>query len=148
MNFKFSTTGDLIKTEEFAISGFSHGTSMHYGKKASQGGGSVMLWAMFCWETLGPAIHVDVTLTRTTYLSIVTDHVHPLMETVFPDGCGLFQQDNAPCHKVKMVQEWFDEHNEFEVLTWPRIPQISSQQSICGMWRPHLTAFKTYRICC
>ena len=28
------------------------------------GGGSVMLWAMFCWETLGPAIHVDVTLTR------------------------------------------------------------------------------------
>ena len=37
-------------------------------------GGSVMLWAMFCWETLGPAIHVDVTLTRTTYLSIVADH--------------------------------------------------------------------------
>ena len=29
-------------------------------------GGSVMLWAMFCWETLGPGIHVDVTLTRTT----------------------------------------------------------------------------------
>ncbi|ROL55318.1 Transposable element Tc1 transposase [Anabarilius grahami] len=23
------------------------------------GGGSVMLWPMFCWETLGPAIHVD-----------------------------------------------------------------------------------------
>ena len=28
------------------------------------GGGSVMLWAMFCWETLGLAIHVDVNLTR------------------------------------------------------------------------------------
>lgn len=22
--------------------------------------GNVMLWTMFCWETLGPAIHVDV----------------------------------------------------------------------------------------
>ena len=43
------------------------------------GGGSVMFWAMFCWETLGPAIHVDVTLTRTTYLSIVADHVHPFI---------------------------------------------------------------------
>ncbi|KAK3541531.1 hypothetical protein QTP86_029169 [Hemibagrus guttatus] len=32
------------------------------------GGGGVMLWAMFCWESLGPAIHVDVTLTRSTYL--------------------------------------------------------------------------------
>lgn len=67
------------------------------------GGGSVMLWAMFCWETLGLAIHVDVTLTRTTYLSIVADHVHPFMETIFPGGSGLFQQDNVPYHKAKMV---------------------------------------------
>ncbi|KAK3529548.1 hypothetical protein QTP70_031966 [Hemibagrus guttatus] len=50
-----------------------------------------------------PAIHVDVTLIRTTYLSNVADHVHPFMETVFPDGCGLFQQDSAPCHKAKMA---------------------------------------------
>ena len=49
----------------------THGTRMHYGKKA------VMLWAMFCWETSGPAIHVDVTLTRTTCLSIVADHEQP-----------------------------------------------------------------------
>ncbi len=80
------------------------------------GRGSVMLWAMFCWETLGPAIHVDV-----TYLSIVADHGHSFMETVFPGGCGLFRQDNAPCYKAKMVQEWFEENNnnEFEVMTWP-----------------------------
>ncbi|KAK3528244.1 hypothetical protein QTP86_027960, partial [Hemibagrus guttatus] len=45
------------------------------------GGGSVMLWAMFCWETLGPAIHVDITLTCTTYLNNAADHVHPFMET-------------------------------------------------------------------
>lgn len=33
-----------------------------------------------------------------------------LMETVLPDDWGLFQQDNAPCSKAKMVQEWFEEH--------------------------------------
>ncbi|KAK3549263.1 hypothetical protein QTP70_034455 [Hemibagrus guttatus] len=44
------------------------------------------------------------TVTRSTHLSIVTDHV-----TIFPDGCGLFQQDNAPCHKAEMLQEWFDD---------------------------------------
>ena len=70
-----------------------------------------MLWAMFCWETLGSAIHVDVTLTCATYLSITADHVHPFMERVFPDGCGLFQQDNVPCHKTKRFQEWFEEHS-------------------------------------
>lgn len=80
---------------------------------------------MLCWETLGPAIHVDVTLTHTTFLSIVADHVHPFMETVLPDGSGLFQQDNAPCHKAGMVQEWFEEHNsEFEMLT-PNYPDIN-----------------------
>ena len=57
------------------------------------GRGGVMIWAMFFWENLGPAIHVDVTLTRTIYLSIVADHVHPFIETVFLDGCDLFQQD-------------------------------------------------------
>ncbi|KAK3531484.1 hypothetical protein QTP70_023275, partial [Hemibagrus guttatus] len=93
----------------------AHGTRMHYGKKPVE---AVSCFGkLFCCETSGPAIHVDVTLTCTTYLSTVADHVHPFMETVFPDACGLFQQDNAPCHKAKMVQEWFDEHNnKFEVF--------------------------------
>ncbi|XP_067308382.1 transmembrane inner ear expressed protein isoform X1 [Pseudorasbora parva] len=58
-------------------------------------GGSVMPRGMFCWETLGPAIHVDFTLTCTIYLRIVADHLHPFVEMVFPDGCGLFQQKCA-----------------------------------------------------
>uniref|UniRef100_A0A3Q3JTD4 Transposase Tc1-like domain-containing protein n=1 Tax=Monopterus albus TaxID=43700 RepID=A0A3Q3JTD4_MONAL len=83
-------------------------------------GDSVMIWAMFCWETLGPVIHVDITLTRTTYLNIVADQVHPFMAKVFPDGSGFFQQDDAPCYTAKSVQEWFEEHDsEFKVLTWP-----------------------------
>ena len=64
-----------------------------------------MLWAMFWWVTSGPGIHVDVTIIRTTSINIVTDHVHPPMQTVFPDG---FQQDNVLCHKTKIVEEWFE----------------------------------------
>lgn len=45
------------------------GFNMEKGQ-ASRGG--VMLRAMFCWETLDHAIFVDVSLTRTTYLRIVT----------------------------------------------------------------------------
>lgn len=45
-----------------------------WGKKRQSGRGSAMLWAMFCWEVL-----TDVTLTRTTYLNIVADQVHPFM---------------------------------------------------------------------
>ncbi|KAK3555028.1 hypothetical protein QTP86_005693 [Hemibagrus guttatus] len=81
----------------------------------------------------GPAVHVDVTVTRSTYLSIAADHVHSFMETLFPDGCGLFQQDNAPCHKAEMVQEWFDDHNnQFEVLTPP--PNSPDLNPIQHLW--------------
>lgn len=61
-----------------------------------------MLWTMICLEILNPAIHVDVTFTCTTYLSIVADHVYPVTETVFADGRGLFQLNNVLCHKAKM----------------------------------------------
>lgn len=35
-------------------------------------------------------------------LSIVADYVHPLMEMVFPDGCCVLEQDNAPCPKARV----------------------------------------------
>ncbi len=44
-------------------------------------------------------------------LPIVTDHLFPFMARVFPDGSGLFQQNNTPCHTAK----WFEEHDEFKL---------------------------------
>lgn len=64
-----------------------------------------MLWEIFCWEALDPAIHADFTLTCTAYLSTVMDHEHPFMETVLPDRFGLFHHNNVPCHKTEMAQE-------------------------------------------
>lgn len=48
------------------------------GRKKADGGCS-MLQTMYCWETLGQATQVDVTLTLTTF-----------MVTVIPNGGGLF----------------------------------------------------------
>ncbi|KAK3548209.1 hypothetical protein QTP70_005161 [Hemibagrus guttatus] len=91
---------------------------------------------MFCWETLGPAFHVDVTVTRSTYLSIAVDHVHSFMETLFPDGCGLFQQDNAPCHKAEMVQ--------FEVLSPPpNSPDLNPIQHLWDVLDKQVPSMKT-----
>lgn len=66
-------------------------------KKRQAGKDGVVLWAVLCWETLTPGIHVDVSLASTTYLNNVPDKVHHIMATVFPIGRGLFQQDNAFC---------------------------------------------------
>ncbi len=47
------------------------------------GGGGVMVWGIFSWHTLGPLVPIEHCLNTTAYLSIVADHVHPFMTTVY-----------------------------------------------------------------
>lgn len=82
---------------------------------------------MFCWETLGSAIHVDITLTCATYLNIEADQVHPFVEMVFLDVSGPFQQNNAPCKNgSRMVwgTQW--------LFTWP--PHSTDPKPIKHLW--------------
>lgn len=59
------------------------GIRMHYGEKAS--------W-WWQYDALDNVLLENlVTLTCTTYISIVADHVHPSMETAFPNGWSLPQ---------------------------------------------------------
>lgn len=63
-------------------------------------------------------VHVDVTLRCTTYLNTAAEHAHLFMRMIFPDGCGLFLQDNALYRKARNVLDWCEEYyNEFEGLT-------------------------------
>ncbi len=68
-------------------------------------GGGVMVWGIFYWHTLGPLVPIKHNLYATAYLSIVADHVHPFMTTVYPSSDGYFQQDNAA--KLKSSQTGF-----------------------------------------
>ncbi len=52
------------------------------------GGGGLMVWRIFSWHTLGPFVPIEHCLNATVYLSIVADHVHPFMTTVYPSSDG------------------------------------------------------------
>ncbi len=84
-----------------------------------QAGGGVMVGGIFSWHTLGPLVPIEHCLNATAYLSIVSDHVHPFMTTVYQSSDDYFQQDNAR-HKAEIISDWFVEHdNEFTLLKWP-----------------------------
>jgi len=42
-----------------------------------------MVWGMFSWHTLGPLVPIGHRLIATAYLSIVSDHAHPFMATMY-----------------------------------------------------------------
>lgn len=49
-----------------------------------------MKWAIFCWESLGPGRHVNITLTHATYLHIIASQANLFMATVFPNDSASF----------------------------------------------------------
>ncbi len=92
-----------------------------------------MVWGIFSWYMLGPFVPIEHRLNATAYSSIVADHVHLFMTTVYPSSAGYFQQDNAPCHKAQIISDWFLEHdNEFTLLTRP--PQSPDLNPIEHLW--------------
>ncbi len=98
-----------------------------------QTSGGVMVHGIFSRHTLGPLVPIEHCLNTTAYLSIVADRVLPFMTTVYTSSDGYFQQDNAPCHKVQIISDWFLEHdNEFTLLKWP--PQSPDPNPIEHRW--------------
>ncbi|GBM52227.1 Transposable element Tc1 transposase [Araneus ventricosus] len=96
------------------------------------GGGGIMLWGTFSWAALGPVVVVEQTMKAANYLNITADQLHHYMAFVFPTGNGIFQQENAPCHKARIVLEWFEEHtDEFHLMSWPpNSPDLNPMEHI------------------
>ncbi len=71
------------------------------------GGGGVMVWGIFSWHTLGPLVPIDHRLNATVYLSIVADHVHPFMTTVYPSSDATSNRIMHHVTKLKSSQTGF-----------------------------------------
>ncbi|GBN72665.1 Transposable element Tc1 transposase [Araneus ventricosus] len=110
------------------------------------GGGGIMLWGMFSWAAMGPIVVVEQTMKAANYLNIIEDQLHPYM-FVFPTGNGIFQQDNAPCHKARIVLEWFEKHtDEFHLISWAPNLRILIRWSTFGMSWSGNSEFKHHHV--
>ncbi|GBN88433.1 Transposable element Tc1 transposase [Araneus ventricosus] len=106
------------------------------------GGGGIMLWGTFSWAALGPVDVVEQTMKAANYPNIIADQLHPSMAFVFQTGNGIFQKDNAPCHKARIVLEWFEElTDEFHLMSWPpNSPDLNPMEHIWDVMERQLRA--------
>ena len=90
----------------------------------------VMFWGGICGETMTEIVACDGMMNSDNYINnILEKHVTPLLQNC-PDL--KFQQDNAPCHTSKKVNEYFLRHN-LQKIDWP--PNSPDLNIIENVWR-------------
>ena len=68
------------------------------------GGGGVMVWGCFTWDSLGPLVRVEGIINSQRYIDILNAHLIPFMEGLEGEIVDYeFQQDNASVHKSKLT---------------------------------------------
>ena len=90
---------------------------------------SVMVWGCFFSQVRSGLYFLPKgqTTNASRYISVLDDNLLNFMSI---HGCTLFQQDSAPCHKVKSVMNWFQTKN-VRVLKRPgNLPDINPIENL------------------
>lgn len=93
---------------------------------------SVMIWGCITHHGVGTVCSVNGTINSLKYIEILEENLWPVLARHFANQNYIFQQDNAPVHKARVVSEYFTNHG-IPVLEWPPQspdPEISSK--MCG----------------
>jgi len=89
---------------------------------AQGGGGKILIWGAICGNGKLPLVRIIGTLRQEHYREILKSNLRTASRTLFHGRKGCFMQDNAPCHKSRMMQHFFNSRafaGRFRLLAWP-----------------------------
>ena len=79
---------------------------------------SKMFWGCFSWNGLGPIVPLNGSVTGQSHVKVINDFVVPTLRRHFPQGNGIFQEDNAASHRAKVAVS-AREDARIVMLDWP-----------------------------
>jgi transposase len=94
--------------------------------RVQAGGGSIGIWGCISMNGTGCSKVYSGSMDQHLYIDTLENELKPSIELLIPgDPDWIFQQDNAPCHKTKLVNKYFYENN-IAVMQWPaRSPDLN-----------------------
>ena len=96
----------------------------------------VMAWGCFSWKGRGALVFLDQgeMMNGERYRQILDDK---LQEFMVRHGMTHFLQDGAPCHRSKLVKNWFSERPDIVLIDWPgNSPDLNPIEN-CWSWMKH-----------
>lgn len=79
---------------------------------------SIMIWGCISWWGVGTLCHVEGNITGVKYCGILDNYLWPVLARHFTNRPYRFQDDNAPVHQARVVEEWKRDNN-INGMTWP-----------------------------
>jgi hypothetical protein len=65
-----------------------------------------MIWGCITWYGVGTLCKVDGNIDAVKYRDILDNHLWPVLARHFADKPYLFQDDNAPVHRARLIEEF------------------------------------------
>ena len=94
-------------------------------------------WAISTHAHFTPYIFTD-NLTADLYLSILQQHLSTTRTHTYPID-WVFQQDNDPKHKAKIVQTWLNSHVPRWTADWPaQSPDLNPMENVWSIVKAHV----------
>jgi len=91
----------------------------HVKPTVKYGGGSIMVWGCFAWDSIGDLVRINGRMDAELYRQILSEDLIRTIDYYGWDKSNIvFQHDNDKKHTSALVRRWLTE-NEVPVLDWP-----------------------------
>lgn len=78
----------------------------------------LMIWGCITFDGVGTVTVLDGNINAQKYINIIDEQLWPVIARHFPRNNYIFQDENAPIHRARIVQEFTVQKN-MHSMVWP-----------------------------